>query len=162
MNKITILCSFFVTLLMPTSVLAGIKNVRYLHQNENNTFNVICLDGSLETVNTQAIINNSICHNISNPYTPSKPNTPSKPKFICTGDNFFDRYYVTRISDGKKFGDHSPLKTCKRILNGATDDLICIGDNFFDRYYVTRISDGKKFGDHSPLKTCLRLINDNQ
>ena len=62
MRKLTVLCSFFYTLLIPTSVFAGIENVRSLHQNENNSFNVICLDGNLEIVDTQAIVDNSICN----------------------------------------------------------------------------------------------------
>ncbi|WP_293110983.1 hypothetical protein, partial [Moorena sp. SIO3I6] len=60
---------------MPTPVFAGIQNVRYMHQNANNSFNVICLDGSLEKVNTQAILNNSICKHTSNQGKPSSNNS---------------------------------------------------------------------------------------
>ncbi|NES83651.1 MAG: hypothetical protein F6K10_20815 [Moorea sp. SIO2B7] len=153
MKRLTILCSFFYTLLMPTSVFAGIENVRYMHQNANNSFNVICLDGSLEKVNTNAILNNSICNNTSN--QGRSPNTD----LICTGSEINNWYYVTRISDGKKFGGQASLTNCKKILDSSTADFICTGNDIYNLYYVTRISDGKKLGNQASLTNCIKILD---
>ncbi|NEO40508.1 MAG: hypothetical protein F6J90_30890 [Moorea sp. SIOASIH] len=167
MKKLTLLCSFVYTLLMPTPVFAGIQNVRYMHQNANNSFNVICLDGSLEKVNTQAIINNSICKYTSNPGTPSSnninPGTPSSNNnFICAPTWPSGSYQITRISDGKEIGNTSSLNICKKIVNGVNSDLICAPTWPSGSYQITRISDGHKIGGTSSLNTCLGLISANQ
>ena len=157
MKKLTLLCSFVYTLLMPTPVFAGIQNVRYMHQNANNSFNVICLDGSLEKVNTQAIINNSICKHTSNQGTPSTKND-----LICAPSDNYGNYKITRISDGNNIGYKSSLNICQQILNGITADLICAPSDNYGYYKITRISDGSKIGNRSSLETCLGLISAKQ
>ncbi|OLT59647.1 hypothetical protein BJP37_12010 [Moorena bouillonii PNG] len=128
-----------------------------MHQNANNSFNVICLDGSLEKVNTQAILNNSICKHTSNPGTPSIKNN-----FICAPTSSYNSYQITRLSDGQKIGGTSSLETCKKLLNSVSSDLICAPTSSYNSYQITRISDGNKIGDTSSLNTCLGLISANQ
>ena len=141
---------------IPQPAFAGVSHIKSMEQSADDRFNVICLDGRTEATSTRKILDNLVC------VTEGTSESISSKKVICTGDNFFDRFSVTRISDGKQIGDQNSLKTCKQLVKASTDTLVCTGDSFFDRFSVTRISDGKQIGSSSPLEGCLALINNTQ
>jgi hypothetical protein len=147
---ILVLCTLFV----PKSVFAGVTNIRQMNQNSDGNFSVNCLNGSSETVNAQTIFNNLVC-NTGNDNTSSINNT-----VICTGNEFMNWFYVTRVSDGKKIGDFGEkfsLKVCQQVVSASSSDVVCTGNEFMNWFYLTRISNEKKFGDRLSLETCLQL-----
>lgn len=85
----------------------------------------------------------------------------SPPKaVVCTGNEFQNWFYVTRVADGKQFGDFGeklPLDVCQRAVRASSSEVVCTGNEFMNWFYLTRISDGKKFGDRLSLETCLQL-----
>jgi hypothetical protein len=36
-------------------------------------------------------------------------------EIVCTGNEFMDCFYITRISDGKKLGERISLATCLKL-----------------------------------------------
>lgn len=147
-------------LFFSSSALAGISNIRNMSQNSNGSFNVTCLNGSTETVDAQAIAQNLVCKTGVQP-------VPLKKAVSCTGDKreqAMDWFYVTRVADGKKFGDFGdklPLKVCQQIVEASSPQVVCTGHHFFDEFYLTRISDGKQFGERLSLKNCLHLSRES-
>jgi hypothetical protein len=144
-------------LYVPTAAVAGVTNIKHMSRNYNDSFDVICLNGTLETVNPKTILDNSVCNTTTNKFSPASKSV------TCTGNEFMDRFYITRISDGKRLGDlgdSSSLKACQQAVKASSSEVVCTGDGFMNRFYITRISDGKKLGnpgDSSSLQTCLQL-----
>lgn len=128
-----------------------------MSQDSNGLFNVTCLNGRFEKVNAQSIRENLVCNMDNQSSYLSKAVT-------CTGNERMDQFYVTRISDGEKFGDWQQrlsLKTCQQLVKDSTSELICTGSEFMDQFYITRISNGEKFGDWQQrlsLKTCQKVL----
>jgi hypothetical protein len=160
-------------LLLPSHAIAGVNDIEKMRQLSTGNFRVTCLNGSVETVTAAKIIQNNVCNPPIPTPTPTPtpaPTTTTTLGLICSGDNFFNRYNVTRISDGYKFGStesnrQMPLEKCKQAIANSRQGLICSGDHFFDRYNVTRISDGYKFGSTEPgrqltFDQCLDVIRD--
>ncbi len=148
------------TLLVPTAAVAGVSNIKHMSRNSNDSFDVICLNGVLETVNSKTILDNSVCKN-----APDQSSSARK-LLVCTGSKYWS--YITRISDGKKFGDSSdslPLEDCQQSVRASSSEFVCIGSKYWS--HITRISDGKKLGDSSDrlsLKDCqesTRALSDN-
>lgn len=94
----------------PFSAFAGIQDIRRMSQNSNEHFNVTCLNGDLETVDAQAIAENLVCKKVSS-------TSSQRSSVVCTGNEFQDWFYLTRISDGQKFGDMLSLETCLQLSN---------------------------------------------
>jgi hypothetical protein len=170
-------------LLMPYGLanpaIAGVRDVQEMQQRSNGTFQVTCLNREVETVSADQILQNNVCN----------PRTTERIRFrhrrddrygdrdrdrygdrynhqndnvgvICSGDNFFDWYYITRISDGKKLSDKMPLAKCRQAVTNARRGMVCSGDSFFNWFYLTRITDETKLGDKMSLDNCIALIND--
>lgn len=124
-----------------------------MRQNSNSYFNVTCLNGSNETVNSQAIANNLVCKTGVQRFSENQGVT-------CTGNEFMDWFYVTRVFDGKQFGDFGEklsLRVCQQVVKASSSTLVCTGNEFMNSFYLTRISDGRKFGERLSLQTCLQL-----
>jgi hypothetical protein len=132
------------TLSVPTPAIAGVSNIRHMSRNSNGSFDVICLNSTLETVKSEAIIDNSVCKTGTD-----KPFSANS-SVVCTGSSNFA--YVTRISDGKVFGSGLSLKECQESTRASNNSVVCTGSSNFA--YVTRISDGKVFGSGLSLKEC--------
>ena len=168
-------------LLMPASAMADVRNIREMQQSGNGTFQVTCLDRQIETVSADQILQNNVCNSIrielrSNRSRSGYPNNgypnngyPNRHSddrasdnagVVCSGDSFFDWYYITRISDGKKLSDKMPLAKCSQAVSSARRGIVCSGDSFFNWFYLTRISNEQKLGERVSLDQCLALIND--
>jgi len=129
-----------------------------MNQNSNGSFNITCLNGVLEKADAKSIAENLVCKTGNS--VSSQHNS-----VICTGDEFQDWFYVTRIADNKQFGDFSEklsLNVCQQAVRASNSEVVCTGDEFLDWFYLTRISDGKKLGDRLSFETCLRLSNTRQ
>jgi hypothetical protein len=87
------------TLCLPTAAIAGITNIKHMSRNSNDSFDVICSNGTLETVNSRTIVDNSVCKN-----TTDKSSSGSK-SVVCTGSG--NVAYITRISNGSILGTRS-------------------------------------------------------
>jgi hypothetical protein len=139
----------------PAVVLAGIQDIRHMSQNSNRYFNVTCLNGSSETVDAQAIAENLVCKmggSVSS----------QRSSVVCTGNEFQNWFYVTRVSDGKQFGDFGEklsLNVCQQAVRASSSGVVCTGNEFQNWFYLTRIPDGQKFGGRLSLETCLQLSN---
>ena len=164
-------------LLMPASAMADVRNIREMQQSGNGTFQVTCLDRQIETVSADQILQNNVCNSIrierqSNRSRSGYPNngypnngypnrhSDDRASVVCSGDSFFDWYYITRISDGKKLSDKMPLAKCSQAVSSARRGIVCSGDSFFNWFYLTRISNEQKLGERVSLDQCLALIND--
>jgi hypothetical protein len=145
------------TLCVPAAAIAGVSDIKHMSRNSNGSFDVICLNRVLETVNSGTILDNSVCK------TATYESSSASKSVTCTGNEFMNRFYITRISDGKRLGDlgdSSSLKACQQAVKASSSEVVCTGNEFMDRFYITRISDGKRLGDlgdSSSLKTCLQL-----
>ena len=105
------------TLLVPTPAIAGVANIKHMSRNSNDSFDVICLNGVLETVNSRTILDNSVCKN-----APDQSSSASK-SVVCTGSTNFA--YITRISDGKVLGNGIlSLKDCQESTRASSDNDI--------------------------------------
>ena len=138
--------------------IAGVQDIRVLNRNDNGSFLAICRNGDTETTSAYEIRKDLVCEGDVDRNDPDNAETASV--FTCTGDEFFDRFYITRIENNERLGDHLPLQKCRRLIEAASDELICTGNNFFDRFYMTRISNGERLGRHTRLSTCFQLIED--
>ena len=169
-------------LLMPASAMADVRNIREMQQSGNGTFQVTCIDRQIETVSADQILQNNVCNSIrierrSNrsrggnypnngypnngyPSRHSDDRASDNAGVVCSGDSFFDWYYITRISDGKKLSDKMPLAKCSQAVSSARRGIVCSGDSFFNWFYLTRISNEQKLGERVSLDQCLALIND--
>lgn len=162
---------------MPASAIADVRNIREMQQSDNGTFQVTCLDRQIETVSADQILQNNVCNSIrlerrsnrsrggnypSNGYPSrhSDDRASNNASVVCSGDRFFDWYYITRISDGKKLSDKMPLAKCSQAVSSARRGVVCSGDSFFDWFYLTRISNEQRLGERVSLDQCLALIND--
>jgi hypothetical protein len=153
MRSLAVSC--FCILCIPSPVLAGIQDIRFMSQNSNGSFNITCLNGSSETANTQAIAENLVCKRDGSTF-------PQRSSVVCTGNEFQDWFYVTRISDGKQFGNFGEKlsrNVCQQAVRASSSEVVCTGNEFQNWFYLTRISDGQKFGDRLSLETCLQLSN---
>jgi hypothetical protein len=151
MRQLIAFCVCF--LCVPTAALAGIPEIRSMSQNSEGYFNVNCLNGNSETVNAQAIAKNSVCK-VGN------QTSSLHDAVVCTGNQFQDWFYVTRVSDGKQFGDFGEklsLRACQKVVRASSPKVVCTGNEFQDWFYLTRISDGKKLGERLSLQNCLQL-----
>lgn len=155
MWKLAISC--FYILSIPATAFAGIPGIRYMSQDTKGLFNVTCLNGSSETVDAKSILENLVCKMDNQPLRQSKAIT-------CTGDEFTDRFFVTRVSDGKRLasvGDRLSLNACQEVVKASKPEIVCTGDEFSDRFDLTRVTDNKKFGNRLSLKTCLQFSKSN-
>jgi hypothetical protein len=142
------------TLCVPTPAIAEVSNIKHMSRNSDGSFDVICSNGVLETVNSKTILDNSVCKNVT-----EKPSSASK-SVVCTGSGSFS--YITRISDGKELGSFLPLKDCQKSTRASSKSVVCTGSGSFS--YITRISDGKELGRFLPLEECqesTRASSDN-
>lgn len=141
----------------PTAAIAGVSNIKHMSRNSDDSFDVICLNGALETVKAQAIAENLVCK------TGNLVSSQRK-SVICTGNEFMDRFYVTRISDEKKFEDfgYMSLKACQQAVRASNSEFVCTGNDFMNQFYITRISDSKKLGNRLSLQTCLQLSSSRE
>lgn len=146
-----LITALFCILVTPDLAFAGVSHIKTMtRQSTDDRFDVTCSDGRSEVTSTRKIFDNSVC------VTKNEAAAQSSKQVFCAsliGDNF----YVTRISDGKKFGSTVPFEDCQRSVKSSID-LVCaslIGDNF----YVTRISDGEKFGSTVSLARCLEITS---
>jgi hypothetical protein len=156
MKKLAISC--FCILSIPSPTFAGIQDIRSMNQNSNGSFNITCLNGVSETSNAESIARNLVCRT-------SNSSSSQRKSVVCTGNEFHDWFYVTRITDNKQFGDFAEklsLNACQQAVRASSSQVVCTGNEFHDWFYLTRISDGKKFGDRLSFKTCLRLSNTRQ
>ena len=164
-------------LLMPASAIADVRNIREMQQSGNGIFQVTCLDRQIETVSADQILQNNVCNSIrierrsnrsrggnypSNGYPSrhSDDRASNNASVVCSGDRFFDWYYITRISDGKKLSEKMPLAKCSQAVSNARRGIVCSGDSFFNWFYLTRISNEQRLGERVSLDQCLALIND--
>jgi len=156
MKKLII--SVFCTLFFSNPALAGISDIRNMSQNSNGYFNVICLDGSRETIDAQAISENLVCKRGSTASSQRKT-------VVCTGNEFQNWFYVTRVSDRKQFGNFGEklsLNVCQQAVRASSSKVVCTGNEFHNWFYLTRIDDGKQFGNRLSLETCLRVSIGNK
>lgn len=93
----------------PISAFAGVSNIRQMSQNSNGYFNVICLNGHRETASSEMILKNLVCQ------TATDQSSSVRKAVVCTGNEFQDWFYVTRIADGKKLGEQLSLQTCLQL-----------------------------------------------
>jgi hypothetical protein len=139
----------YCTLCLPNVAIAGVSNIKHMSRNSNDSFDVICLNRTLETVNSTAILDNSVCSKT----VTDKP--PSETKgLICTGNTPWSR--ITRISDGTNIGGDSSLEQCQEALRASTNGLICTGKTPWST--ITRISDGTNIGDDSSFEQCQKAL----
>jgi hypothetical protein len=78
---------------------------------------------------------------------------------VCTGSEFMDRFYITRISDGQKIGASLSLEECQQAVRGSGSEVICTGST--DQFYITKVSDKEKlgdFGDRLSLDACQQAV----
>ncbi len=129
---------------------AGVSDIKYMNRDFNGFFDVICTDGDTEKVSAQEVLNNSVCKTNRDPL--------ASRQIICTGNQFLDQFYITRISDGEELGDKMPFQVCQKILKSSVDGLICTGNQFLNQFYVTRISDGEQLGGRMPLQVCQKIL----
>lgn len=156
MKKLAVSC--FCILSIPSPAFAGIQDIRSMNQNSNRSFNITCLNGVSETANAESIARNLVCKT-------GNSASPQRKSVICTGNEFQNWFYITRIADNKQFGDFSEklsLNICQQAVRASSSEVVCTGNEFQDWFYLTRISDGKRFGDRLSFKTCLRLSNTRQ
>jgi hypothetical protein len=144
---IFICCSFCV----PTPAIAGLSNIRNMNRNSNDGFDVTCLNGALEIVNAEAILDNLVCK------TATDKSYSAGKSVVCTGSTPWS--YITRISDGKTIGDSFPIDQCEEAVRTSSKSVVCTGSTPWS--YITRISDGKTIGDSFPLDQCLRAVRDS-
>lgn len=147
-------CSFCIAY----PALAGISDIKSMSQNSNGYFNVQCLNGSSETVNTQTIADNLVCQT-------GNETSPHRQAVICTGNEFMNWFYITRISDGKQLGNSGEtlsLEVCQQAVRASNSEVVCTGNEFMDWFYITRISDGKQLGEKLSLQSCLKLSSGRQ
>jgi hypothetical protein len=100
----------FCSLCVPTPAIAGLSNVRHMNRNSNDSFDVTCLNGALEIVNSEAILDNLVCK------TATDKSYSAGKSVICTGSTPW--FYITRISDGKRLGESSSLYNCLQLSRG--------------------------------------------
>ena len=156
MKKLVISC--FCILFIASPAFAGIQDIGSMNQNSSGSFNITCLNGFSETANAESIARNLVCKT-------SNSASPQHKSVVCTGNEFQDWFYVTRITDNKQFGDFGEklsLNVCQQAVRASSSEVVCTGNEFQDWFYLTRISVGKKFGDRLSFKTCLRLSNTSQ
>jgi hypothetical protein len=158
-----LIISICCTLCLPTAAIAGVSNIKHMSRNSNDSFDVICSNRTLETVNSKAIIDDSVC---SKTLTDKPPSATSK--LVCTGSQNWE-YSITRISDNQqlgRFGDHRDrvsLEACQQALKASTSELVCTGSQNWG-YSITRISDNQqlgRFGDHRDrvsLEACQQAV----
>jgi hypothetical protein len=134
------------TLCIPTAAIAGVTNIKHMSRNSNDSFDVICSNGTLETVNSRTILDNSVCKN-----TTDKSSSGNK-SVVCTGST--NSSYITRISDSNILGNFSlSLKDCQESVRASNKSVVCTGST--NSSYITRISDGRPLGNFSlSLKDC--------
>jgi hypothetical protein len=134
------------TLCLPTAAIAGVPNIKHMSRNSNDSFDVICSNGTLETVNLKTILDNSVCKNATD-----KSFSASK-SVVCTGSG--NVAYITRISNGSILGTSSlSLKDCQESTRASSNSVVCTGSG--NVAYITRISDGSILGTSSLLlKDC--------
>jgi hypothetical protein len=141
-------------LCVPTPAIAGVSNIKHMSRNSDGSFDVICSNGVLETVNSRTILDNSVCNNATN-----QSSSTSK-SVVCTGSTYYS--HITRISDGKELGNGLPLKECQESTRASSKSVVCTGSTYYS--HITRISDGKELGNGLPLKECqesTRASSDN-
>ncbi|KJH69658.1 hypothetical protein UH38_22795 [Aliterella atlantica CENA595] len=107
MIKLLVAISYI--LCTPISAFAELSNIRQMSQNSNGYFNVICLNGHRETASSEMILKNLVCQ------TATDRSSSVRKAVICTGNEFQDWFYVTRIADGKQFGDFGEKLSLKRV-----------------------------------------------
>jgi hypothetical protein len=144
------------TLCVPIPAIAGVSNIKHMSRNFDGSFDVICSNGVLETVNLRTILDNSVCKN-----TTDQPSSTRK-SVVCTGSTNFA--HITRISDGKVLGNSLlSLKECQESTRASSNSVVCTGSTNFA--HITRISDGKVLGNSLlSLKECqesTRAFSDN-
>ena len=132
------------TLYLPTPAVAGVSKIKQMNRNSDGSFDVKCLNGSSETVKSEAILDNSVCNNETD------QSSSAHKSVVCIGSQSFA--HVTRISDGKQLGNPSSLKDCQESTRASNKSVVCIGSQSFA--HVTRISDGKELGNALSLKDC--------
>jgi hypothetical protein len=146
------------TLCIPTAAIAGVLNIKHMNRNSNDNFDVTCLNGALETVNSKTILDNSVCKTATD-----KPFSAS-PSVACTGDELTNRFHITKISNGKKLGDSGAslsFKVCQQAVGASNSEVVCTGNEVMDWFHITRISDGEKlghFGEKLPFKVCQQAV----
>ncbi len=181
MKRLPVFLSVF--LLMPSlssPAIAGVREVKEMQQRSNGTFQVICLNRQVETASADQILQNNVCtartveRRRSRHRWDDRRDDQYRDRYddryddrgsnnvgvICSGDSFFDWYYITRISDGKKLSDKMSLEKCRQSVTNSRRGLVCSGDTFLNWFYLTRIADEKRIGDKMSLESCLALIND--
>jgi hypothetical protein len=99
------------TLSVPTPAIAEVSNIRHMSRNSNGSFDVICLNGTLETVKSEVIIDNSVCK------TATDKSSSANNSVVCSGSGNVS--YITRISDGKALGGLLSLKDCQESTRAS-------------------------------------------
>ncbi len=140
--------------------IAGVQDIKVLSRNDDGSFLAICRNGDTETTSAYEIRKDLVCQDDVDVNEPDRDNEAAASVFTCTGDEFFDRFYITRIANNERLGNYLPLEKCRQLISAASDELICTGDNFFDRFYITRIRNGERLGRYTKLSTCLQMIED--
>ncbi|MDJ0673778.1 MAG: hypothetical protein QNJ36_00020 [Calothrix sp. MO_167.B42] len=141
----TLMIAFSCICLSPYFALAGVSDIKGMYQTDNGNFKVMCSNKKSEIVTAQEIIDNEVCE--------------VRKKVICKGDKFLDRFYVTRVPDGKRLNsNHMPLEMCKQITKASGRNVVCTSNAFHNRFYVTRVSNGKRLNsNHMPLEMCKQI-----
>jgi hypothetical protein len=147
MKRLIIFICF--TLCVPTPAIAGVSNIKHMSRNANGSFDVICLNRTLETVNSKAILDDSVC---SKTVTDKPP--LARQLLICTGSRWSS--HITRIPDGTTIGDSVQLEECQQSLKTSSSGFICTGSRWSS--YITRISDGKTIGDSVQFEECQQSL----
>jgi hypothetical protein len=148
MKRLIIFICF--TLCVPTPAIAGVANIKHMSRNSDGSFDVICSNGTLETVNLKAILDDSVCSKIATATVTDKPPS-ARPLLVCTGSWMHD-YSITRISDNQPlggFGGSIPrvsLAECQQAVKASTSEFVCTGSWMRD-YSITRISNNQPLGD---------------
>jgi hypothetical protein len=140
-------------ILLPMTSWAGVKDIQSMVLNVKGEFNVVCTDGRYEEVSSENITANLVCRKDSDSATHARQ------KVTCTGNEFMDWFYVTRVSDNKQIGDRMSSKNCIKVIKAARNGVVCTGSEFMDWFYVTRIIDEKQLDGRMSLKTCLEITS---
>ncbi|MGD1895919.1 MAG: hypothetical protein ACFB16_03095 [Phormidesmis sp.] len=140
--------------------IAGLEDTRLLSRNANGSFLAICVNGETETVTTFDIRQNSVCDGDTQGSEPD--GEPVASTFTCTGSEFSDRFYITRIDNDERLGDVVSLATCRQLIADANEALICTGSEFSDRFYITKIEDGERLGENLQMSTCRQLVKEQE
>lgn len=137
--------------LLAALAFGGLEDAKSLTRRDDGRFDVECRDGSRSTVTVADVRGDNVCGSAS-----------GRIGLVCTKDDrAYEKYKLSRSSDGWQFGDSLDRDVCEQRVAEAREGLVCSKnpEKAYDSWYLTRTRDGGRLGAAMTEADCMdRLV----